>query len=61
MTVKVLYTIDTSPQSFVTVLREKQDVFVHPRATGVDQLGSCGIKALARGICFARWGGWLHC
>lgn len=51
--VKILYTIDTSPQSYLAVLPERQDVYVHPVSQGM-MFGSCTLKALARGICFAR-------
>ncbi|KAK8844751.1 hypothetical protein IAR55_006601 [Kwoniella newhampshirensis] len=57
--VKVLYSIDTSPQSYVTVLHDRQDVYVHTGSPGYglesDQgpVGSCSLKAVARGICFA--------
>lgn len=51
--VKILYTIDTSPQSYLAVLPERQDVYVHPASQGI-MMGSCALKALARGICFAR-------
>ncbi|EKD04445.1 hypothetical protein A1Q2_01221 [Trichosporon asahii var. asahii CBS 8904] len=50
--VKILYTIDTSPQSYLAVLPERQDVYVHPASQGI-MMGSCALKALARGICFA--------
>lgn len=50
---KILYTIDTSPQSYLAVLPERQDVYVHPASQGI-MMGSCALKALARGICFAR-------
>lgn len=53
--VKVLYTIDTSPQSYLVVLPDKQDVYVHPTApASTELLGSCSLKALARAICYAR-------
>jgi hypothetical protein len=48
----VLYTIDTSPQSYLTVLTDKQDVFV--QQVGADLVGSVALKALAKGICYAR-------
>ncbi|TXT04848.1 hypothetical protein VHUM_03931 [Vanrija humicola] len=52
--IKVLYTIDTSPQSYLAVLPDKQDVYVHPTAPASSELlGSCSLKALARGICYA--------
>ncbi|WVR03083.1 hypothetical protein IAU60_000072 [Kwoniella sp. DSM 27419] len=57
--VKVLYSIDATPQSYVTVLHDRQDVYVHPGPPGygstADQgpVGSCSLKSVARGICFA--------
>jgi len=59
-TVKILYSLDTSSQSYVTVLPERQQVYIHPSSgpahapsqEGV--LGSCYLKAAVRGICFAR-------
>lgn len=56
--VKILYTLDTSSQSYVTVLPERQPVYVHSigpaHAPDEGGLGSCYLKAAARGICFAR-------
>ncbi|ORY26492.1 hypothetical protein BCR39DRAFT_540955 [Naematelia encephala] len=56
--VKVLYSLDTSPQSYLTILNERQDVYVHPGVAAyngeeVCGTGSCCLKAAARGICFA--------
>ncbi|WWD06339.1 hypothetical protein V865_004429 [Kwoniella europaea PYCC6329] len=59
--VKVLYSIDTSSQSYLTVLHDRQDVYVHPSspsyATSEEQgqglVGSCTLKAISRGICYA--------
>lgn len=51
----MLYTIDTSPQSYLTVLPDKQDVYVHPSApNSTDLLGSVALKSIAKGICYAR-------
>ncbi|CAK9786994.1 hypothetical protein CC85DRAFT_330514 [Cutaneotrichosporon oleaginosum] len=49
--IKVLYTIDTSPQSYLTVLNDKQPVFV--QQVGAELVGSVALKALAKGICYA--------
>lgn len=55
---KILYNIDTTSQSYVTVLPERQPVFVHTVAPAQAQdesgMGSCYLKAAVRGICFAR-------
>ncbi|KAK4683613.1 hypothetical protein P7C73_g6625, partial [Tremellales sp. Uapishka_1] len=56
--IKVLYSIDTSPQSYLTILNDKHDVYVHPStlAYGADTqglLGSCTLKSIARAICFS--------
>ncbi|WVQ82878.1 hypothetical protein IAT38_005014 [Cryptococcus sp. DSM 104549] len=61
--VKVLYSIDTSPHSYVTVLSSLQDVYVHFDAPKQGQLprdyvpegpmGSCLLKPVVRGICYA--------
>ncbi|WWC57587.1 uncharacterized protein I303_100119 [Kwoniella dejecticola CBS 10117] len=55
--VKVLYSIDTSSQSFLTVLHDRQDVYIHPgspyTSEGGGPVGSCTLKSVARGICFA--------
>ncbi|WWC90197.1 uncharacterized protein L201_005130 [Kwoniella dendrophila CBS 6074] len=57
--VKVLYSIDTSSQSYLTVLHDRQDVYVHPGSPihasngGEGPIGSCTLKTVARGICFA--------
>lgn len=51
----MLYTIDTSPQSYLTVLPDKQDVYVHPVSPKSDLLGSVALKCLAKGICYARY------
>ncbi|WVQ72259.1 hypothetical protein IAR50_001808 [Cryptococcus sp. DSM 104548] len=59
--VKVLYSIDTSPHSYVTVLNGLQDVYVHYSSphynssqshTSVLQ-GSCVMKGVARAVCYA--------
>ena len=58
--VKILYNLDTSSQSYVTVLSDRQEVYVHPPAaqssSTADQtpLGSCYLKPAVRGICYAR-------
>ncbi|OWT37711.1 hypothetical protein C362_04732 [Cryptococcus neoformans Bt1] len=57
--VKVLYSLDTSPHSYVTVLNNLQEVYVHydvrsgsaNRREGL--MGSCFLKGIARAICFA--------
>ncbi|OCF38311.1 hypothetical protein I317_07925 [Kwoniella heveanensis CBS 569] len=69
--VKVLYSIDTTPHSYLTVLHDRQEVYVHPGQPGYSRnnglslpianrgdmdegpVGSCSLKAVARGICFA--------
>ncbi|WRT63204.1 uncharacterized protein IL334_000107 [Kwoniella shivajii] len=59
--VKVLYNIDTSTQSYLTILHDRQDVYVHPGSSAgtisgngsEGSLGSCTLKSVARGICFA--------
>ncbi|KAL7420409.1 hypothetical protein Q5752_005379 [Cryptotrichosporon argae] len=51
--VKVLYTIDTAPQSFVSVLPERHDVYVHPSPLSDELAGSCTLLPIARGICFS--------
>ncbi|WVN87592.1 uncharacterized protein L203_102775 [Cryptococcus depauperatus CBS 7841] len=60
--IKVLYSIDSSPHSYVTVLGSPQDVYVHLKSNQQDSgngyskdiiLGSCLLKAIARAICFA--------
>ncbi|ORX35069.1 hypothetical protein BD324DRAFT_682976 [Kockovaella imperatae] len=66
--IKVLYTIDTSNQSYVTVLQERQDVFVHSavssttastssspaqQTVAAGPMGSCYLKPTIRGICYA--------
>ena len=59
-TVKVLYTLDSSPQSYVTILSDKQDVFFHASSTShgtqaePDSLGTAYLKPIVRGICSAR-------
>lgn len=57
--VKILYSLDTSSQSYVTVLPERQPVYVHSISsihskTEAEGTGSCYLKAAVRGICFAR-------
>lgn len=60
-TVKVLYALDTSSHSYVTILNDRQDVYVHPNTavynTEDEQglLGSCYLKSIAQGVCFARY------
>ncbi|GMK58745.1 hypothetical protein CspeluHIS016_0601870 [Cutaneotrichosporon spelunceum] len=49
--IKVLYTIDTSPQSYLTVLPDRQDVFV--QTVGTELVGSVALKALSKAICYA--------
>ncbi|BEI91581.1 uncharacterized protein CcaverHIS019_0404010 [Cutaneotrichosporon cavernicola] len=49
--IKVLYTIDTSPQSYLTVLPDKQDVLV--QSIGAELVGSVALKALTKAICYA--------
>ncbi|WVF66551.1 hypothetical protein IAT40_001291 [Kwoniella sp. CBS 6097] len=69
--VKVLYSLDSTPHSYLTVLHDRQEVYVHPGQPGysrnqgngvangaggdADQgpVGSCSLKSVARGICFA--------
>ncbi|WVW81268.1 hypothetical protein I302_103259 [Kwoniella bestiolae CBS 10118] len=57
--VKVLYSIDTSSQSYLTVLHDRQDVYIHPASPsygsseGEGPVGSCTLKVVARGICYA--------
>lgn len=56
----MLYSLDTSPHSYVTVLNNLQEVYVHydvrsgsaNRREGL--MGSCFLKGIARAICFAR-------
>lgn len=58
----MLYSLDTSPHSYVTVLSNLQEVYVHHDArpgSGSNRregglLGSCLLKGVARAICFAR-------
>ncbi|WWC67300.1 uncharacterized protein I206_101208 [Kwoniella pini CBS 10737] len=56
--VKVLYSIDTSSQSYLTVLHDRQDVYIHPGSPAYSSesegpVGSVTLKSVARGICFA--------
>jgi hypothetical protein len=58
--VKVLYSLDNSSQSYLTTLNDRHDVYVHPatplsgeESSGV--LGSCYLKGVAWGVCFARY------
>ncbi|KAI9633228.1 uncharacterized protein MKK02DRAFT_29102 [Dioszegia hungarica] len=74
--VKVSYTVDSSAQTYFTVLPERQKVYVHPRpssrSTGASAgassdagyyggdsqgeeggLGSCVLKSVAWGVCYA--------
>lgn len=57
----MLYSLDTSPHSYVTVLNNLQEVYVHyDVGAGSDPnrreelMGSCFLKGVARAICFAR-------
>lgn len=64
--VRVLYTIDDNPQSYLTVLNDRQDVYVHPLQAGQgnrahgngdggsSSVGSTYLKAVSGGICYAR-------
>ena len=63
--VKVLYSLDTSSQSYLTVLSDRHDVYVHQSDPGPSSgggsgsndgtsLGSCCLKGVSWGICFAR-------
>jgi hypothetical protein len=57
----VLYSLDGSDQSYLTVLSELQDVYIHPGSPsyGTDEepgpMGSTLLKALAQGVCYARY------
>lgn len=58
--VKVLYSLDNSSQSYLTTLNDRHDVYVHPATplSGEDSsggLGSCYLKGVAWGVCFARY------
>jgi len=58
--VKVLYSLDGASQSYLTVLGELQDVYIHPGLPGYGSddepgpVGSTLLKALAQGVCHAR-------
>jgi hypothetical protein len=58
----VLYSLDGSNQSYLTVLSELQDIYIHPGQPGygtdeeAGPIGSTLLKALAQGICYARYG-----
>ena len=58
--VKVLYSLDGASQSYLTVLGELQDVYIHPGQPGYagdDEPGPVGstlLKSLAQGVCYAR-------
>ena len=61
--VKILYSIDSAPQSYLTLLSDRQGVYVHPVTPGSSSndpmVGSVALKSAARGICCARCAIWL--